>query len=348
MAEKTGAAFDDLATAFRHGNLRPLYFFYGEEPFPMDELQALLVEHALQPHERDFNLDLVFGPEASAQDVLARCASYPMMAERRVVVVRGFEQLADNRLFQGYAERPNPMAVVLLLCNGKPNLAQHPYRALKQHAVWAEFKPLYDRQLPGWIADRLRKKGYKATGGAAQRLAERLGPNLRAAAAEVEKLIAYVGEAKEVSEEDVVRAAGQSREANPFELQAALGRGDDARALAIADALLVQASNRRSEALAAVAILATYCTKLWKLTGCLDRGVPEKELPGQIGVSPFFLREYLAALRHFRPERLRRAFEALLAADAELKGGSERDERTILVLALRRMAAHRAPHLRAA
>ncbi|HLA63902.1 MAG TPA: DNA polymerase III subunit delta [Rhodothermales bacterium] len=351
MADNTGAGFDDLATAFRHGNFRPLYFLYGEEAWFMDELQALLIEHALQPHERDFNLDLVYGHESSAPDVLARCASFPMMAERRVVVVRGFEQLADNRLFQSYAERPNPQATVLLLCNGKPNLTQHPYRALKQHAVWAEFKPLYDRQMPGWIAERLKKRGYRASGAVAQRLAERVGPHLRVAAGEIEKLIAYVGESHEITEEDVVRAAGQSREANPFELQKALGDGDDARALTIADALLGQAANRRGEALAVVAILALYVTKLWKLTGCRNGRMTEREMAGHIGVNPFFLKEYLAAIRHFPPDRLRRAFEALLAADNELKGGSERDERTVLALMLRRMAlrpAGRGPATRAA
>ena len=126
MASKTGASYEDLATAFRHGQFKPLYFFYGEEGLLMDELQALLVEQALAPHERDFNLDLVYGPEATAPAVLAQCAAFPVMAERRVVVVRAFDKLDENRLFTSYAERPNPHAVVLLLCSAKPNLAQHP------------------------------------------------------------------------------------------------------------------------------------------------------------------------------------------------------------------------------
>ncbi len=332
------ASFDDLTTAFRHGNFRPLYFFYGEETFLMDELQALLIEHALQPHERDFNLELLHGPEAQVADVLARCAAYPMMAERRVIIIRGFESLDDNRAFQSYAERPNPTAVVLLICASRPNLTQHPYRALKQHAVSVEFKALYDRQMPGWVADRFKRKGYRASAGAAQRLAERVGPGLRAAANEVDKLIAYVGESKEITDEDVVHAAGQSHHANPFELQGALGRGDDAGALAIAHAILAQASDRKSETIAVVAILTSFVTKLWKLTGCREAGVPEREWPSQVGVSPYFLREYVSALRHFPPARLGAAFDALLAADDELKGGAERDPRTIITLTLRRIA----------
>ena len=337
MASNTGASYEDLATAFRHRHFQPLYFFFGDEGLLMDELQALLVEHALPPHERDFNLDVVFGPEASAPAVLALCAQFPMMAERRVVVVRAFDKLDENRLFTAYAERPNPQAVVLLLCTAKPNLAQHPYRALKQHAVWAEFKPLYDRQMPGWIAQRLKAKGYKPEGAAAQMIAEAVGTDLRSAASEVDKLEAYVGERRVVTEEDVVLAAGHSREHNVFELQRAVGQGEHARTLAIAEALLAQAANRRSEAIGIVAVLAAYFTRLRKLSGCLQQRMPEAQMASHIGVSPFFLREYLTAHRRFAAPDLARAFESLLAADDELKGGSDRDARLVLTLTLRRL-----------
>ena len=226
---------------------------------------------------------------------------------------------------------------MLLLCNGRPNLTQHPYRALKQHAVWAEFKALYDRQMPGWVAQRLKAKGYKAEGAAAQMIAEAVGTDLRAAAAEVDKLVAYVGEHKAVTEEDVVRAAGHSREFNVFELQKAVGEGAYSRALAICEALLAQASNRRSEAIGIVAVLTAYFTRLWKLSACLQQRLPEAEVARHIGVSPYYLREYLTAVRRFPVAGLARAFEALLAADDELKGGSERDARLVLTLTLGRL-----------
>jgi DNA polymerase-3 subunit delta len=338
-SKKTGASFDDLATGFRHGQFAPLYFFYGEEGWFMDELQRLAVEHAVEPHERDFNVDVVFGPEATAQQVLAQCAQFPMMAARRLVVVRGFEKLADNALFKGYAEAPNPQAVVVLLCHAKPNVSAHPYRALREHAVWSNFEPLKDRELPGWAEKRFRARRVETEAGAAAMLAEMSGSDLRGLDAEVDKLVTYVGERKRVTRDDVLRAAGHSAEQNPFELQAALGRGDVPKALAIADALLAQAGNRAGEAIRIVALLSSHLTKLWKLTGCLESGVPEREWAGQIGVPPFFIRDYVPPARRYGPRGIRRAFEALLAADLELKGGSHRDERLILTLALRRAAA---------
>jgi DNA polymerase-3 subunit delta len=168
---RTGLTYEQLDTAFRHRNFKPLYLLYGEETFLMDELQQVLIEHALAPHERDFNLDLVYGAEAEAQAVLALCSAFPMMAERRVVVVRGFEQLKENRMFTAYAEAPNPSAVVLLLCTGKPHMATHPYRALKKHAAWGEFKKLYDNQMPGWIQRRVQTLGYEIEPAAGHKLA---------------------------------------------------------------------------------------------------------------------------------------------------------------------------------
>jgi DNA polymerase III subunit delta len=336
MAAKA-LSFDDLAAAFRQGNFQPLYFLYGEETFLIDELQRLLLKHALQPHERDFNLDVFFGPEADVRQVLAACASFPMMAERRVVIVRSFEGLADNREFVGYASRPNPTAVVALLCQGKPNLSTHPYRALKQEAVAVEFKPLHDRQLPTWLSKRAKAMGLTLDQQAAQILAQDVGTDLRTAAGELEKLHTYVGERTQITAEDVLEAGGHLREFNAFELQKAIGEGDRGRATAIVDRLLQQASNRSGEAIRIVALLAWYFEKLRLLAAIKSENLSEQAEARQIGVSPFFLKDYRAALRQLGAAAVFRAPRALLAADYELKGGSNRDPRLILLLAIRQI-----------
>lgn len=336
---KTGLSYEQLDTAFRHRNFKPLYFLYGEETFLMDELQEALIEHALAAHERDFNLDLVYGAEAEAAAVLGLCSAFPMMAERRVVVVRNFEQLKENRLFIAYAEKPNPAAVVLLMCKGKPNLAAHPYRALKQHAAWGEFKPLYDNQMPGWVQRRVKSLGYEIEPQAVQMLADYVGTTLRMAVSEIEKLITYAGERRRLTADDVVRASGQTREFNVFELQRALGEGRHDDAQRIGERLLGQASNTRGEALMIVSVLTGYFTKLWKLHACRAQRLPEREMAQRVGISPYFIKEYLFSLRRFSQPSLEQAFAALLAADYELKGGSRRDERLVMTLLLRRLAS---------
>lgn len=331
------ANYEQLATAFRHGNFAPLYLLYGEEQYFVDKLQRLAIENAVAPHEKDFNMDLVYGPETDVQKVLALCASYPVMAQRRLVIVRDFNKLAENKRFKAYAEQPNPTAVVILVCSGKVNPSHHPYRAIKQHGVALELKRLYERDMPRWIEAEV--KGHEATieSSALQMLSQFVGTDLQRASREIDKVLTFAGDRKRITSDDVVQASGHSAEVNVFELQKAVGNRRFSTALAITERLLQQASNSRGEALMIIGLLTSYFSKLWILTSCQRQSFSEKEMASRIGIPPFYIKEYLNTLRRFDAPALATAFRTLAAADFELKGGSSRNERLILMLALRRI-----------
>ncbi|MFP4227418.1 MAG: DNA polymerase III subunit delta [Salinivenus sp.] len=337
MAKDTGPSYDDLATAFRHQNFDPLYFFFGEEPFLIEELQDLLIEHALEPSQHDFNLDVVYGSESEASEVIGLCQGFPTGAPRRVVIVREFEKLDNNRQFKDYAQQPNPQAVVLLACTDKPNLSAHPYRALKEEATWSEFKSPYDNEMPGWIQNYVSGQGYDIEPKAVQMLADYVGTDLQRAASEIEKLMTFAGERTRLTTDDVLAASGQTREFNVFELQAAIGEGRHGDAARIAERILQQASNPRGEAIMIVAVLNGYFDKLWTLQkpGALRKN--KYELAGEIGVSPYFVEEYKHAAQRYTRSAIADAYAALLAADYELKGGASRDAHLVLTLLLRRL-----------
>ena len=331
------AAYEELATSFRHGQFAPLILLYGEERYFVDRLQALALEHAVAPNERDFNLDILYGRETDAATALAACASYPMMAERRLVVIRDFDEMEGNERFKAYAEQPNPAAVVLLVGGEKVNLSKHPYRAIAEHGVVGQFKRLYDREIPRWLEHDVTERGLAIRPEAVRMLAEYVGTNLQQAVTEIDKLAAFVGERTTIEADDVVQASGQTREYNVFELQKSVSERRYPDAMRIAERLLQQASNGRGEALMIVAVLTSFFTKLWVLTACQGRQLSEKEMTSKIGVPPYFLKEYLNSLRRFDQSAITSAFAALVAADYELKGGSSRDERLILGLLLRRL-----------
>lgn len=334
---KTGLTYEQLETAFRHRNFKPLYFFFGEEWFLIDELQQVFLKNALEKHERDFNLDIVYGAEAEVQSVLALCASYPVIAQRRVIIVRDFDKLKNNRLFTSYAKAPNPTAVVMLVCGTRPNLTMQPYRALKAQAAWAEFKALYEKQIPGWIQKRIDILGFRIESTAIQMLADYVGTSLQVASSEIDKLITFVGERGTITDDDVVRASGQTRGFSVFELQRAIGEGRYTDSMRITERMLQKASNTRGESLMIVSVLTGFFTKLWKLTIYRARRMSEKAMAERIGVPPFFIKQYLTSLQRFSPAAIEHAFTTLLAADYELKGGASRSDRLVLTLMLRRL-----------
>lgn len=337
--ETEGWSFEQLEVAFQHGNFAPLYLLYGEESFLIDTLQQRLIEHALPPELRAFNLDIVYGDEAEARVVLTLCQSLPVMAPRRVVIVRNFDNLREHRLFAAYAEHPNPQAVVLLVCAGRPNLSVQPYRALRQHAVWAELRPLRPAQVPGWLAHYAAHEGYRLEPEALQQLVEYIGTDLQTGVQELRKLFAYAGQRKMLTLEDIVAVSGQMRNYNVFELQRAVGEGRYAEAIYIVEQLLLNASNPRSETIRIVSFMTTFFTKLWKLTLCQGLRLSNQALAERINVPVYFLQEYRQSAQRYGQGAIRRVLAALLAADVELKGGSQRDPRLVVHLLLRQLQA---------
>lgn len=332
-----GNPYKSLKTAFEAGNFEPLYLVYGEERWFIDELQRILVEKGVQPHERDFNLDILYGADVDAKSALGICQSYPMMAERRVVVIRDFDRIRDNSIFKSYAEQPNPQAVVFLVCSGKPRFNSHPYLAIRKHGKAIEFEALYSNQVPRWIETLAKERGMRMKPRAVQMLSDFVGSKLSNVATELDKLSTFAGGREEVTEDDVVQATGQTREFNVFELQRAVGETSYNDAIRISERLLQQSSNERGECLKIIAVLTSFFVRLWQLSGLQMRRIPEKEMAKAIGVSPYFLKEYLGSLQRFDRAALDRAISSLLAADYELKGGSARSERLIMSLLFHRM-----------
>lgn len=332
-----GNPYNSLKTAFEAGNFDPLYLVYGEERWFIDELQRILVRNGVEPHERDFNLDILYGDDIDARAALGVCQSYPMMAQRRVVVIRDFDKIRENSIFKTYAEQPNPQAVVFLVCSGKPRFNAHPYRAIKKHGTAVEFEALYPNQMPRWIEMLAKERGMRMKPRAVQMLADFVGTRLSNVSSELEKLSTFVGDREEVTEDDVVQATGQTREFNVFELQRVVGETSYYDAIRISERLLQQSSNKRGECLRIVAVLTKFFERLWHLSGLQMRRIPEKEMARAIGVSPYFLKEYLGSLQRFDRAALDRAISSLLAADYELKGGSARSEGLIMSLLFHRM-----------
>lgn len=333
----TPLTYEQLETSVRSGHVSPLYFFFGEEMYLMEEAQRMLGASVLQEHERDFNYDLVYGPESEGAPVVALCNAYPMMAERRFVVVRDFEKLKHNTLFTAYADHPNPHAVVVLVCRTKPNLTQHPYRALKDKAVTVEFKPFKAPEAVRWVVQASSQFGIKMTPEAASLLIELSGTDLQTLAAEVDKLTTRAQKSKVIGKEDVLAAGGHSREFNVFELQNAIGQRNFKDALRITDALLTHASNAAGEALKILGLVTSYFTKLLKLYYGMNHKVPQAQLARDTGIPPYFIKDYEQQLRRFSEAQLHTSLSVLLAADYELKGGSVRSPHLIMTLAIRKL-----------
>ena len=310
----TGLTFDDLQRSLSARQFAPVYLFHGEEEFLSSEATQSVIDSALDAGERGFNLDIVYGNESDARDIILHALSFPMMAERRVVVVREMDKLGNKELLSTYIESPSP-TTSLVLISTKPDFRKKPYATAKRHGSVFEFKPLYDNQVPAWVVNRVRQQGKEISTEASKLLGAHIGTSLREIQNELNKLYIFVAERKRITEDDISAVVGVSKEFNIFELQKALGLKNLHRSVEILERMLDSGENGTL----IIFMLTRYFLTLWRLSELLRKGNSQSEMASIVRVNPYFLKEYADAARLFAPSDIEHAFGLLAEADEQLK-----------------------------
>ena len=327
---KTGShavTIEDYERTIRAGSFKPVCLFTGAEGLLIDEAVDLLLNTVVEESARAFNLDVFYGTDAEARHIVSIASAYPMMAERRAVLVREFDKLADKEAFIPYLEHPSP-STCLVLISAKTDFRQKIYKAIEQNGTVFEFTQLYEERIPDWIVRRIIRAGKKATPDACQLLVSSVGRSLREIQNEIDKLFIYVGEKQTIGMDDVSAVVGLTKMYNIFELQKSIGGGDLARSMEIVERML----DGGESPVKIVAGLTKYFQRLW-LAHEVRQGPPQSRqtVASRLNVKEFFLDAYLEASRRYPDDRIERCFSALAAADEALKS-TPADHRMVMTL----------------
>ena len=224
MAKKqTGITYEEIVKQVRAGEYKPIYYLMGEESYYIDRLADFIVESALTEDERDFNLTILYGPQTTGEDVVNAAKRYPMMAEHQVVVVREAQKLENREVLAFYAQKPLA-STILIICHKNGTLDRRTKLATEISAsgVLFESRKLYDRELPSFATNYVRRKGLEIAPEACLVLCEHVGADLSRLASELDKLAIAVQAGQRIDTQTIEDNIGISKEYNVYELIAAL------------------------------------------------------------------------------------------------------------------------------
>lgn len=299
------------------GRFRPVYLLHGEEAFFIDKLAETIELSALQEHERDFNLTVLYGKDSDPDQVKDACLRFPMMAERQVVVVRELQNWRVDTLEKlvPYLLKPTP-STVLVLCHkhkkvdGRRNVVKSVEKG--GGAVFTSDK-MRDGELPGWIAQLVRHSKRRIGEAETAMLAAHLGSDLGRVVGEVDKLCLVTEEGATITADLIQRYVGISKDFNVFELQKAIAEKDAYKAQRIAQ---YYARSKDHPFVMTLATLNGWFAKLALVHEHQGKG--QAELAAAMKVPPFFVRDYVSAARNYPPAKL--AEVQHLLNDYDLKG----------------------------
>jgi len=78
----------DILTQISENNISPIYLLYGEEDFLIDETLSQMIELLVPGETRDFNLEIYDGLDVSVEEIITSAETYPVMSDKRVIVVK--------------------------------------------------------------------------------------------------------------------------------------------------------------------------------------------------------------------------------------------------------------------
>lgn len=206
------------------GRFKPVYCFMGAESYYIDRLADYVVEQAVAPEQRDFNMIMLYGADAGADKIISAAKSFPMGADRLVVCVKEAQNVKDLDLLAYYLQKPQP-TTVLVLCykNGVLDRRKKLSALIEKTGELYESKKLYESQLPGFIRDYLGRKRVAIDPKAATMMADYVGTDLNRMAGELDKLVIALPENERTVRPELVEALiGVSKDFNNFELLEAI------------------------------------------------------------------------------------------------------------------------------
>ncbi len=287
---------DKIIADWKKGNFKPIYWLEGDEPFFIDQV-VHYAEHKILPEsEASFNLSIFYGKDADWSSVVNACMRYPMFAEKQVVILKEAQQMREIEKLESYID--NPLASTIFVVSfkekkvdGRSKLA----KTLKSKGEMLTTKKMYDSQLPEWVNQMVASHQLTIAPKALHLLVDHIGNDLSRLQNEVEKLAVNLAGRKNITEDDIEKYIGVSKDVNVFELQDALGKRDLAKTIRIIH--YFEANPKAAPIQMILPALYNYFSKVFMLYSLPN--ITEQSAAAALGVNPFFVKEYIATARRY-------------------------------------------------
>ncbi len=327
---------EEFYQSLRTSNLLSCYLFEGEEEYTKESALRALRETVLRDDLTGLNVTVLTDPDA---DQLIACAeTLPMMAERRLVLVKECSMLeggktgeegekaaskggAADRIAEYVTRLPSTTCLVFHV-KGKANGVRKLHKQIARLGGVVSFDKLDQGLLIKWVAKELKGYGKQIDRYTAEQLIFAVGQDMHRLHNELAKLAAFSGDSGTVTGQDVAAICTKSTEYKVFDLSDALVRGNAAQAGRLMDEMLKEGEQR----LMLLSLLQRQYRQLLFVKILSAAGMPLETISRQLGVAPFIAKKLQPLAQPFAAEALYQALNMLVETEFAVKSGQMPEE----------------------
>ena len=299
------------------GKFLPVYVLHGDEAYYIDEISDAIQEHALEEHERDFNQSIVYGKEADLLTLISDLRSYPLMSERRLLILKEAQDFKLLEELNAYIENPLS-STVLVICH-KYKAIDARKKLLKSAAkVGVIFKSdkVKEYQLVDWTLNMVKAKGFGITSKANMLLVESLGNDLSRIVNEINKLAILIEPGTTINEVHIEENIGISKDYNIYELANAVAVKDYLKAMKIVN--YFDQNLKPGDFIPIYSSLFKFFTQIMRIHFLPNKS--QEAVARALQIHPFVANGLLSSKNNYSPKKIAANIELLHIYDLKAKG----------------------------
>ena len=319
-----------------------LYLIGGEEAYLKQHYLAQLEKEVVDETFRDFNYTVFEGTSLKIEDLSDTIDSFPMMAERRMIVVRDLDVFKPNaalkeQLIQIISDLPDYVCLVFYYdtIELKPDKRTKLYTAMTKKGCIADFSHLERHDLIPWVKRHARAAGKQIDNNTCDYLLFICGTSMTNLLLEIEKASAHSA-TDSIQKSDIDAVCTKILDAVTFDLTDAITAQRFDRALGLVNELIAQ----KNEPIVLLAAVARHIQRLYAARLALEAHSSEQQLMELLGSkSPYYARKMQQSAAQLSVSWLRRALLLCGESDVAMKSAGS-DRQKVLELLLLQLAAN--------
>lgn len=324
----------DIVSHIKGKNFLPVYYFFGEDTGTIDGAIDSLTKAISPLLSSDFDKENISADKSiDVNEIIDMASAFPFGDGKKLIIVKNIEQLKDRKALAEYAENPPDFTYLILAHFGKTTAVEtEPIKTLLKHGYVFEAKKLKGYELASWLVKKAAVSGKELSNENAGALLEIAGDERSFIETQLNKLVDYVGDRKEITFDDIKTVSSVGKEYSSFDFLDELGYGNKAKALELGLKLL----DSGEEILKLLGLISRFLKLIAHHTELRSIGMPVEKAAKEVGVNPYFYKKTVDKTYFLNDVNLRRGAKAVLDAEIALKSTAT-DEKTVMTILIAEM-----------
>lgn len=303
--------------------MKTISIIYGET-YQIKEEARKKAKNILKDHYEN-NVAIYDLEESTMDDVLEDAATIAFLNDKKVLLINNAYFLSttssltkeeQDHFFQ-YLKHPNPDSYLIFTLDKKLDVRKKLVKKLKEEAFLLECKTVDEKNGKERIAQRLKEEGFMIETKALNYLTDILLPNITSIEKELEKLITYKGENKQITNADITACITKPPK-DIFTLVDLIIQKDAGRAIEIYE----KDFKNEEEPIKLIVMLGNQFRLMYQVKCLKQEGFQESRIATMLQIHPYRVKLALEKGANYREKDLLKNIYKLAQLDEQIKTGA--------------------------